>query len=161
MPKSKKRPKAVAKQRWERSQRPKTVANQLPEISLPQELLTPPLLFELPILRSPELERALEPRKDWELDLAHTDRMDCWEYMPSIPDGWDDSYEGGGTTVIPNEDGELEVDPPSFKAQLSEFRRIYASVEDLFQDIEAIERWRHPVTGPPPGATHGRTQQDP
>lgn len=159
MPQSKKRPKAVAKQRRESSQRPKAVAQWPQETSQRQEPDPPPLTFSLPVLRSPELKRALGPRKDWFLDTTIAAFMDSWVYRPSIPEGWDDSYEGGGTGITPTEDGDFDVISPSFEGTVNEFDRIYSSVHDLLQDIEAIEQWRYPVTGPPPGASHGQSRQ--
>lgn len=145
MPKSKKRPKAVAKQRREKRQQ--------------QESTLPPLQFSLPALRSPGLNEVLATREGWELDTGLAEMMDSWVYHPSIPEGWDDSYDGGGTSITPTEDRGFEVVPPSFDDHVSEFQCRYASVSDLLQNIEAIEHWRHPVSGPPPGASHGYARQ--
>lgn len=130
-------PQSCCEKRWEKRQQ--------------QEPPHPLLQVSLPALRSPELNEVLAAREGWELDTGLAETTDPWIYHPSIPEGWDESYDGGGTSITPTEDGGFEVVPPSFDDHVSEFQSTYGSVSDLLQDIEAIEHWRHPVSGPPPG----------
>lgn len=107
------------------------------------------------------LLHVLGPRRGWRFDVdALAIGLDeAWFYEPSRPAEQNEDDMPTAVYVFSAEvdgvDG-FQVDPPSRDDELSPFSRFYSTGDELIADLEALERWRAPIEGDPPGATRGR-----
>ncbi|NEK47376.1 hypothetical protein GR250_39605, partial [Rhizobium leguminosarum] len=103
----------------------------------------------------------LGPRRGWRFDVGALDigLDEAWSYEPSLPAEQSEDDLPTPVYVFSEEMNGVagfQVDPPSHDGALSSFSRFYSSVDELIADLEALERWRAPIDGDPPGATGGR-----
>lgn len=140
MPKSRKRTKAVRRQKTERrlSQGwPRRKYSRLRDMG---QIHGEPMVSEA-------LTKLLESRPGW--FCMSEPEGDFWRYEPSLPMGW--SYEDGllqddGTIILGSDvEAFFEATGPVFDDFEPEKRRSYDSVEELARDLEEIETWRFMV----------------
>lgn len=132
MAKSKKRPKAVAKQRRERR------ARQAPAAPAPWA----PIFGIEDAAFAPEATAALVAR-GWR-SVGDAVLGDFWEWTPSTPPEPDDedAPSMGATAAYPTEQGQLVVDLAGSDQRDPARELTYASLDDLLDDLDRIEAYR-------------------